>query len=56
MASDAVTIDTSGLTVNTSGIAVTNLPTGGQQGHNNMQPYLAINYIIATVGIYPSRN
>ena len=56
MASDAVAIDTSGLTVNTSGIAVTNLPTGGQQGHNNMQPYLAINYIIATVGIYPSRN
>lgn len=24
--------------------------------HNNMQPYLTLNYCIATVGIYPSRN
>ena len=23
-------------------------PTGGDEAHNNMQPYLAINYIIAT--------
>jgi microcystin-dependent protein len=30
--------------------------TGGSQAHNNMQPYLAINYIIALVGLYPSRN
>ena len=29
--------------------------TGGQ-AHNNMQPYLAVNFIIALVGIYPSRN
>ncbi len=29
---------------------------GGNQAHNNMQPYLALNYIIALVGIYPSRN
>ena len=29
---------------------------GGSQAHENMQPYLAINYIIATQGIYPSRN
>jgi microcystin-dependent protein len=28
---------------------------GGSQAHNNMQPYLAINYIIALVGLYPSR-
>jgi microcystin-dependent protein len=28
---------------------------GGSQAHNNMQPYLAINYIIALVGTYPSR-
>lgn len=31
-------------------------PTGGNQPHDNMQPYLTINFIIALVGIYPSRN
>jgi len=30
--------------------------TGGGLEHNNMQPYLVINYVIATQGIYPSRN
>jgi microcystin-dependent protein len=29
---------------------------GGNQPHNNMQPYLALNYIIALVGLYPSRS
>ena len=29
---------------------------GGNQAHDNMQPYLTLNYIIALVGIYPSRN
>jgi microcystin-dependent protein len=29
---------------------------GGSQPHNNMQPYLGMNYIIALQGIYPSRN
>jgi microcystin-dependent protein len=29
---------------------------GGSQAHNNMQPYMAINYIIALVGLYPSRS
>ena len=28
---------------------------GGSQAHNNMQPYLAMNFIIALVGLYPSR-
>lgn len=31
-------------------------PAGGTQPHNNMQPYLAINFVIAMYGIYPSRN
>ena len=30
--------------------------TGGSQPHNNMQPYLVLNYCIAVEGIYPSRN
>ncbi len=30
--------------------------TGGSLAHNNMQPFLAINFIIALVGLYPSRS
>jgi microcystin-dependent protein len=30
--------------------------TGANQGHQNMQPYLALNYCIAMQGIYPSRS
>jgi len=29
---------------------------GGNQPHNNIQPYLTINYLIALFGIFPSRN
>lgn len=31
-------------------------PTGGGQAHPNMMPSLGINFIIALVGIYPSRH
>ncbi|MBW8841418.1 MAG: phage tail protein, partial [Sphingomonadales bacterium] len=30
--------------------------TGGSQPHNNMQPYLAVTFIIALQGIFPARN
>lgn len=30
--------------------------TGGGQAHNNMQPYLALNFCIALQGLFPSRN
>ncbi|MEM0998251.1 MAG: tail fiber protein [Bacteroidota bacterium] len=30
--------------------------TGGNQSMNNMQPWLALNYIIALQGLFPSRN
>lgn len=30
--------------------------TGGNQPHNNMQPYLALNFVIALNGIYPPRS
>lgn len=29
---------------------------GGSQPHPNIQPYLAVNWVIALVGVYPSRN
>jgi len=29
--------------------------TGGGQSHTNMQPFLVMNFIIALVGLYPSR-
>jgi len=31
-------------------------PGGGGAAHNNLQPYLVINYAIALTGIFPSRN
>jgi microcystin-dependent protein len=34
--------------------SVTN--TGGSQPHSNLQPYLVINFIVALIGIFPSRN
>lgn len=30
-------------------------PSGGGQPHENMQPYMVINYLIALQGLYPSR-
>ena len=29
---------------------------GGSQPHNNLQPYLVVNFVIALEGIFPSRN
>lgn len=31
-------------------------PAGSSQPHNNMQPYLTLNFIIALQGIFPARN
>jgi microcystin-dependent protein len=36
--------------------AATVAPSGGGQPHNNMQPYLTINWCIALQGIFPPRN
>ncbi|MNJ59398.1 hypothetical protein D3C77_550810 [compost metagenome] len=38
--------------MNTGSISV----TGNSQPHPNMQPYLALRFCIATMGIFPSRN
>ncbi len=32
-----------------------NLPAGGSQAHDNMMPYLAVNFIISLFGIFPSQ-
>lgn len=32
------------------------LPTGGSQPHENMSPYLVLNFCIALQGIFPSQN
>lgn len=32
------------------------MPIGGGVGHNNLQPFLAINFVIALQGLFPSRN
>ena len=39
---------------NGNGASIVN--AGGNQPHNNMPPYLCVNFIIALEGIYPSRN
>ncbi len=31
-------------------------PAGGDQPHNNMQPYLTLNFCIALQGIFPPRS
>ena len=44
-------------TANLVDLASETLPnTGGSQSHNNLQPYLALNFIIALQGLYPSRS
>ncbi len=45
--------DTSGNTVAMNGNALA--PAGGDQPHNNMQPYLTLNFCIAMQGVFPQR-
>lgn len=42
--------------VGKTAVTVTNANAGASLPHNNMQPYLVVNYIIALIGIYPSRS
>lgn len=52
-----VTPPTGGLPVDLSKATVTVAPNGGSlpSPHSNMQPFLALNYIIALQGLYPQR-
>ena len=36
--------------------SVTLSPTGGSQAHNDMMPYLTINWIVCMQGVFPSRS
>ena len=36
--------------------AQTLAPVGGNQPHENRQPYLGINFIISLYGLYPTQN
>lgn len=49
---NASSLDTSGLTTNSANSAL----AGGNLPHNNMPPYLALNFIICVEGIYPPRD
>jgi microcystin-dependent protein len=40
----------------TATTSVTVQSSGGSAPHNNLQPYLCINFVIALEGIFPSRN
>ncbi|PKH52788.1 phage tail protein [Tenacibaculum sp. Bg11-29] len=44
------------ISLNAPSNSVTVNNNGGNLAHNNMQPYLTTNYIIALQGVFPSRN
>jgi len=41
---------------NLTPMAATAASGGGGQGHENMQPFLTLNFVIALQGLFPSRN
>lgn len=43
-------------TISTAFAANAITPVGGGQPHENMQPYLALNFCISLFGVFPSRN
>jgi microcystin-dependent protein len=45
-----------GGTANAAMGGTTTAPTGGGQAHTNLQPYLALPFVIALQGIFPSRS
>ena len=52
----AVARTAAGLTGGTAAGQMPSSPVGGSQPHNNMQPYLGVNFIIAIEGSYPDRS
>ena len=50
--SDNASVYVSGTPDHTAGVTS---PSGGDQSHNNMQPYLTLTFCIALQGVYPPR-
>jgi microcystin-dependent protein len=48
--------DTAMNTASVSSVNVSNSVAGSSQPHENMQPWIAMNYMIAVEGIYPSQS
>jgi len=44
------------VTMNAAAVTVSNASAGSGLAHENRMPYIAINHIIALIGVYPSRN
>jgi microcystin-dependent protein len=42
--------------MSSAAVTATNQAVGGSQPHNNMPPYLVLNFVIALQGIFPSQN
>ncbi|WP_268123615.1 phage tail protein [Roseivirga pacifica] len=53
--SDTNTVQGAPISVTGNGAVTVGL-TGGSQAHTNIQPFLAVHYVIALVGVFPSRN
>jgi microcystin-dependent protein len=47
---------TQNATMSTISASSTVSPVGGNQPHQNMPPYLCVNFVIAAEGIFPTRN
>jgi microcystin-dependent protein len=47
---------TAGLTTDTNMNASSITPVGGSQPHENLMPYICINYIISLFGLFPQQN
>lgn len=54
MHADSIDLNLSGQVNSTASTTVLN--SGGSQSHENRMPFITVNWIIATVGIYPSRS
>jgi microcystin-dependent protein len=56
MASETVSIDVAVANTAAENVITTINNNGGSQAHENRMPYIAMNWIIALQGIFPSRN
>ena len=55
-ANDGESNYTSGGPDGSIGLSGSTAATGGNQAHDNMPPFLTVNFVIALVGLFPSRN